>query len=53
MEFTSRKQECEPQGVRDIKMLPGQWIKGLSKIREKLEVISKEIGGKVTGMFPE
>ena len=51
MEFKPSKYECEHKGVKDIKMLLGQWKEDPSRVKENLELKSMEEDRKRVGVF--
>ena len=53
MEFKPSKHECEHKGVKDIKMLLGQWKEDPSRVKENLELKSMEEDRKRVGVFQE
>lgn len=53
MEFKPSKYECEHKGVKDIKMLLGQWKEDPSRVKENLELKSMEEDRKRVGVFQD
>lgn len=53
MKLKPSKHECEHKGVKDIKMLLGQWKENPSRVKKELELKFMKDDRKRVGVFQE